>query len=125
MSAPGYSIIRPTRGVSTVDDISDDSKLLPIGDRKYIEQTVMRVFPDVHWAEEVRDMSMNVVGLIKNGENQVRICFEAERMYIGEINPKWLSVDPAAPFDVAEEAKRLAEAFGCVVLSWDAVSFLP
>ncbi|MGX2040616.1 hypothetical protein ACWJKU_10860 [Methylocaldum sp. MU1018] len=65
-----------------------------------------------------------MIGKIETTENRFIVSFEVEAIYVGEIKPKWINVDAEGALDVAKEVKQLAEALGCVGLSWRTLTFL-
>jgi hypothetical protein len=124
MSAPGYSIIRPKRNVTNVNQIDNDSKLCPIGDAESICKKISAIYENISWHEEICATGKRMIGKIETTKNRFIVSFEVEAIYVGEIKPKWINVDAEGALDVAKEVKQLAEALGCVGLSWRTLTFL-
>jgi hypothetical protein len=124
MSAPGYAIIRPCPGIESSIHITDDSKLLPIGDIQRIKAIISQIYSSTQWTEEYSSTGKGWRGTASSGDIALSISFSTEKMYVGEIDIKWINIEVLSPQDLTQEIKKIAKALNSVALDMQTMEFL-
>ena len=124
MSAPGYSIIRPCPEIGDIGEVIDDSKLLPISDSKRIKDILSQMYPSMKWTEEDRPMGRGWRGTVLAVDIALSISFSTEKMYVGEIDIKWISIEALSVRDLTQEIKKIANQLDSVALDMQTMKFL-
>jgi len=106
-----YAIIRPREGVTSIEEVDCEDKLLPIGKVEDIKRTISSLHPAMKWEYVEGGLRRSLLGTLMSGDVRLEVGLPFEEQYIGRTEEtNWINITTSVHEDSGTYVKRIADA---------------